>query len=164
MGELKHIKKSKNSENMNELCGIEINPTDDMMIWIAQIKGPENSPFENGIYDILITFNKDYPIKPPSVKFLDPSKIYHPNIYRDGKICVDILQSQWAPALNIVKVLISLRSLLEDPNPSSPANREAANNYVNDREKYNEIVRSCISKNSKKSESYVIKSLESLNI
>ena len=164
VGELRQIKKCKNSGDMNELCGIEINPTDDMMIWIAQIKGPENSPFENGIYDILIRFNQDYPIKPPSVRFLDPSKIYHPNIYRDGKICVDILQGQWAPVLNVVKVLISLRSLLEDPNPNSPANRDAANNYVNDRDKYNEIVRSCLSKKSITSNSYVIKSLESLNI
>ena len=52
VGELRQIKKCKNSGDMNELCGIEINPTDDMMIWIAQIKGPENSPFENGIYDL----------------------------------------------------------------------------------------------------------------
>ena len=57
VGELRMIKKSKNSKNDNELCGIEINPTDDMMIWIARIKGPENSPFEKGVYDILIQFN-----------------------------------------------------------------------------------------------------------
>lgn len=158
------IKKSKNSKNDNELCGIEINPTDDMMIWIARIKGPENTPFEKGVYDILIQFNENYPIKPPSVRFLDPNKIYHPNVYRDGKICVDILQNQWAPALNIIKVLISLRSLLEDPNPNSPANRDAAINYVNDRERYNELVRTCILKKSNNSTNYKINNIDNMDI
>jgi len=164
VGELRMIKKSKNSKNDNELCGIEINPTDDMMIWIARIKGPENTPFEKGVYDILIQFNENYPIKPPSVRFLDPSKIYHPNVYRDGKICVDILQNQWAPALNIIKVLISLRSLLEDPNPNSPANRDAAINYVNDRERYNELVRTCILKKSNNSTNYKINNIDNMDI
>lgn len=131
----------------NKTEGIDINTTDDMFLWTAKIKGPKNSPYENGTFELLITFNEQYPIKPPSIKFLNPKKIFHPNIYTDGKICVDILQSQWAPVLNVLKVLISLRSLLEDPNPNSPANRNAAILYVNDREAYNNKVIDCINNN-----------------
>ena len=126
-GELRKIKDSKDK---SELDGIEINPTDDALIWVAKIKGPISSPFENAIFDVLIRFPEEYPFKPPSIRFLDANRIFHPNVYRDGKICVDILQNNWAPALNVCNVLISLRSLLEDPNPSSPANRNAAILYV----------------------------------
>lgn len=103
----------------DKLEGIIIETPTDLMIWNAKIKGPQNSPFENGIFDIQLKFNTDYPIKPPSVKFL--TQMYHPNIYRDGKICIDILQSEWTPAQNIRTILISIISLLMDPNTSSPA-------------------------------------------
>jgi ubiquitin-conjugating enzyme E2 A len=78
-------------------------------------------------------------MKPPSVKFI--SHIYHPNVYKGGSICVDILQSEWSPAQNIRTILLSIRSLLMDPNPTSPANREAANLYVKDKESYNQKVK-----------------------
>jgi ubiquitin-protein ligase len=158
------LKKIKNSDNKNEMKGIEIFPTDNVLIWVAKMKGPNKSPYENGTYDILIKFTEEYPFKPPSVKFLDPNRIFHPNIYRDGKICVDILQTKWAPALNVTNVLISLRSLLEDPNISSPANREAAILYSENRSKYNEKVKKCISNNIKDIFKYNMKKLEDLNI
>lgn len=126
-GELAKLKKE-------DLDGIDINPTDSMLIWMANIKGPPNTPYEKGSWNLVIRFSEDYPIKAPSVKFLE--NIYHPNIYKDGKICVDILQSNWSPAMSIEKVLYSIRSLLMDPNPSSPANREAAQLFVNNYENY----------------------------
>ena len=90
-------------------------PTD-IMEWKLKIKGPQNSPYENGLFDMLFRFNSDYPFKPPSLKFM--KTIYHPNIYRDGKICIDILQpNEWASTQTVRTILLSIISLLCDPNP-----------------------------------------------
>jgi len=91
---------------------------DDMFKWQATILGPKDSPYEGGIFMVSITFPPDYPFKPPQLKFT--TKIYHCNISPDGDICLDILKSQWSPALTIIKVLLSVCSLLTDPNPDDP--------------------------------------------
>jgi ubiquitin-conjugating enzyme E2 A len=75
--------------------------------------------------------------------------MYHPNIYRDGKICIDILQNEWTPAQNIRTILYSIRSLLMDPNPASPANREAAELYNKDRIAYENKVKEYVKNNKK---------------
>jgi len=126
-GELSKLKKE-------DLEGIEINPTDDMLLWGAVIKGPKDTPYENGSWQLIIRFTEEYPFKPPSVKFLD--EIFHPNIYRDGKICVSILQGEWSAAMNVEKILHSISSLLMDPNTSSPANREASILYSSNYNEY----------------------------
>jgi len=130
--------------NSNPIEGIKISPTDDMLIWMGSIKGPPDTPYQDGDFSLVIRFTENYPIKPPSIKFLEPKKIFHPNFYRDGKICIDILQSNWSPALNVEKILVSIRSLLMDPNPSSPANREAANLLRSSYTEYCERVKSAI--------------------
>lgn len=130
--------------NNNPIEGIKIDPTDDMLIWIGSIKGPPDTPYQEGDFPLIIRFTENYPIKPPSIKFLEPKKIFHPNFYKDGKICIDILQSNWSPALNVEKVLLSIRSLLMDPNPSSPANREAANLLNSNYEEYCQRVKQLI--------------------
>ena len=94
---------------------------------------------------MVLKFDLDYPTKPPNVTFLTP--MFHPNIYRDGKICIDILQHEWSPSQNIRTILLSIMSLLMDPNPASPANREAAMLYNTCKVKYEEKVRDFIEKN-----------------
>ena len=115
--------------------GVEVITTDNIKLLKAIMQGPPDTPYEDFKYDLELKFDDSYPMKPPSVKFI--SQIYHPNIYKDGRICVDILQNEWTPTLNISSVLLSIRSLLMDPNPRSPANREAANLYIKDKESYN---------------------------
>jgi ubiquitin-conjugating enzyme E2 A len=140
---LTRLSKELNKLNTDaKIEGINIEKTDNLFFWKAQIKGPIATPFENGIFDITLTFNSDYPVKPPSVKFLTP--MFHPNIYRDGKICIDILQGEWSPVQNIRTILLSILSLLTDPNPDSPANRDAALLYMNDRKTYEEKVKELI--------------------
>jgi ubiquitin-conjugating enzyme E2 A len=139
--ELERIKKSP-------ITGIIINEPEDIMRWNATIIGPPDSPYENGLFHMLIRYDEDYPVKAPSIKFLTP--MYHPNIYRDGKICIDILQSEWSPSQNIGSILLSIMSLLTDPNPSSPANREAAELYSKDKTVYEKKVREHIEENKDK--------------
>jgi ubiquitin-conjugating enzyme E2 A len=96
----------------------------DIMKWTAVIFGPEESPWAGGIFKLELIFTAEYPMAPPGVRFL--SKMFHPNVYVDGKICMDILKSQWSPATDVSALLLSIRSLLADPNPMSAANAEAA--------------------------------------
>jgi len=122
--------------------GIDIIDTENILNWKAIIQGPNESPFEGGQYSVEIFFGNNYPLKPPSVKFISP--IFHPNVYLDGRICVDILQGEWTPSQNVRSILLSLRSLLLDPNPFSPANRKAADLFKNNKELYNSEVRRMI--------------------
>ena len=118
---------------------IEVDNPDDILFWTARIFGPVGTPYEGGIFNIVIKFDNNYPLKPPSLTFLTP--MYHPNIYKDGKICIDILQNEWTPTQCVRTILLSILSLLMDPNPKSPANRDAAQLYLTDINKYNEIVK-----------------------
>ena len=122
-----------------EIEGVSVITTDNINLLKAVMEGPPDTPYEEFKYNLELKFGDSYPMKPPSVKFISP--IYHPNVYRDGKICVDILQNEWTPAQNIRTVLLSIRSLLMDPNPRSPANRDAANMYVKNKELYNTKVK-----------------------
>ena len=107
---------------------------DDLFQWQATIMGPADSPYSGGVYFLNIHFPADYPFKPPKLQFT--TKIYHPNINSNGSICLDILKDQWSPALTISKVLLSLSSLLTDPNPDDPLVPEIAQIYKADREKF----------------------------
>ncbi|XP_059823853.1 ubiquitin-conjugating enzyme E2 D4-like isoform X2 [Hypanus sabinus] len=112
---------------------------DDYFHWQATIMGPSDSPYQGGVFFLNIHFPSDYPFKPPKVSFT--TKIYHPNINSNGSICLDILRSQWSPALTLSKVLLSICSLLCDPNPDDPLVPEIAHTYKSDREKYNKLAR-----------------------
>eukprot|EP00759_Apiculatamorpha_spiralis_P054091 PhF_6_TR6821/c1_g1_i1/m.9814/K06689/UBE2D, UBC4, UBC5; ubiquitin-conjugating enzyme E2 D len=111
----------------------------DMMNWKATIIGPDDSPYAGGLFFLNIHFPADYPFKPPKVSFT--TKIFHPNINANGGICLDILKDQWSPALTISKVLLSICSLLTDPNPKDPLVPDIAQLYERDRSKYNETAR-----------------------
>jgi len=97
---------------------------EDIYHWQATIMGPSKSPYEGGVFYLSIKFPKDYPFKPPKIIFL--TKIYHCNINSGGAICLDILKEQWSPALTVSKVLLSICSLMDDPNPDDPLVPEIA--------------------------------------
>ena len=109
------------------------------MTWSVLIRGPDDTPFENGLFRLHIRFTSDHPFRPPKILFM--TKIYHPNINSKGIICIDILKSEWSPALNISKVILSILSLLNDPNIDDPLVQDIADLYVKDKKKYEETAK-----------------------
>lgn len=137
---LKRIKKELSDIERDPPSNCSAGPEgDDFYHWKATIIGPGDSPYANGIFHLDIYFPSDYPFKPPKVKFL--TKIYHPNINAKGSICLDILSNEWSPALTIGKVLLSISSLLTEPNPDDPLVSEIAGLYKTDKAKYEKIAK-----------------------
>mmetsp|Transcript_31403 Transcript_31403/g.72221 ORF Transcript_31403/g.72221 Transcript_31403/m.72221 type:complete len:159 (+) Transcript_31403:72-548(+) len=110
-----------------------------VFVWNGTIFGPSDTPWEGGIYSLRMTFCDQYPDKPPKVRFT--TKVFHPNVYQDGALCLDIIQDKWSPSFTVSSVLTSIQSLLTDPNCASPANPEAAELYQKDRPAFNRRVR-----------------------
>ncbi|VDL18923.1 unnamed protein product [Hymenolepis diminuta] len=105
--------------------GISGFPLDDNILkWTATIHGPEKSVYEGQVYKLLLEFPPEYPFKPPIVHF--ESRCYHPNIDHQGNICLDILKTEWSALYTVKTILLSIRSLLNEPNNKSPLNGEAA--------------------------------------
>ncbi|XP_025096536.1 ubiquitin-conjugating enzyme E2 2 [Pomacea canaliculata] len=137
---LKRIKKELQDLGRDPPAHCSAGPVgDDLFHWQATIMGPPESPYQGGVFFLTIQFPTDYPFKPPKVSFT--TRIYHPNINSNGSICLDILRSQWSPALTISKVLLSISSLLTDPNPDDPLVPEIAKVYKTDRLKYEQTGR-----------------------
>ena len=124
--ELKDIQNSTTGEFTASLV-----KTDDPLKWKASICGPPGTPYEGGVFELTFNFPSSYPFQPPNARFV--TKIFHPNISSSGSICLDILKDQWSPVLTVPKVLISILSLLDDPEPSDPLVPEIAELYINDR-------------------------------
>lgn len=103
-------------------------------------QGPTETPYEGGSFTVDIQIPNDYPFRPPKMKF--DTKIYHPNISsQTGAICLDILKEQWSPVLTIKSALVSLQSMLNDPQPNDPQDAEVASHYLKDRASFNKTAR-----------------------
>ena len=88
------------------------------------IQGPVGSPYEGGCYKLELFLPDAYPMEAPKVRFL--TRIYHPNVDKLGRICLDILKDKWSPALQIRTVLLSIQALLSAPNPDDPLAEDVA--------------------------------------
>ena len=100
----------------------------------AQITGPEGSPFETGVFLLTVHIAGRYPFEPPRCRFLTP--LYHPNIDSHGRICLDTLKSppsgSWSPAVSLPSLLLSIRSLMAEPNPDDGLVPEISELYKRD--------------------------------
>ena len=93
---------------------------------IGVLEGPLNTPYENGFFLFKMVFNNDFPVLSPP-QFIFISQIFHPNISDNGFVSVDILQRDWSPAISrFDKIIYSVQSLLDDPNPDIFLNEKAA--------------------------------------
>jgi len=127
----------------NELKDIQKDPPiyisagplqDNLYEWEALIIGPKETPYEDGLFILEILIPFDYPMKPPNVIF--KTKIFHPNINHNGNICLDILKNNWKPSLTLSKILLSILSLLNDPNINDPLVPDIAKMYQEDQSNY----------------------------
>eukprot|EP00922_Rhytidocystis_sp_ex-Travisia-forbesii_P066349 GHVS01098504.1.p1 GENE.GHVS01098504.1~~GHVS01098504.1.p1 ORF type:complete len:163 (-),score=14.83 GHVS01098504.1:116-604(-) len=106
---------------------IKLTPDEDNLYeWKANIRGPSDSPYEGGWFELKLTVPPTYPIAPPSVHFL--TLCFHPNInFHTGELCLDVLKANWTPAWTLHSLCRAVISLLLDPNPESPLNCDAGN-------------------------------------
>lgn len=135
--------------------GISAGPVteDDFFTWECLVQGPEDTPYEGGLFPASLVFPNDYPLSPPVMKFTCP--IFHPNgklrfrtthsqsvlmpVYKDGTVCISILHppgddpnmyesasERWSPIQSVEKILISVMSMLAEPNDESGANVDAS--------------------------------------
>lgn len=87
------------------------------VVYARRHPSPAETPFEDGTFRLTLSFEETYPNKPPTVRFL--SKMFHPNVYANGELCLDILQNRWSPTYDVAAILTSIQSLFNDPNPNS---------------------------------------------
>lgn len=93
------------------------------------------------MYKIRLEFPHDYPLLPPRCVF--EKKLFHPNIYPSGAVCLSIINDEedWRVALKVKDILLGIQELLKNPNPSSPAQKEAYRVYIRDKKEYEAKVR-----------------------
>jgi len=130
---------------------------DDIYKWEVLIIGPADTPFEGGVFKASLDFPKEYPLRPPKMRFV--TEIWHPNIDKDGNVCISILHEpgadkwgyekaseRWLPIHTVESILISVISMLADPNDQSPANVDAAKMWRENYPEFKKKVAACVRK------------------
>ncbi|KAK9812624.1 hypothetical protein WJX72_000788 [[Myrmecia] bisecta] len=122
--------------------GITLEPDEtNIFVWKALIKGPRDTPFEGGVFELVMNVPEQYPLVPPAVRY--KTKIFHPNVhFKTGEICLDILKAAWSPAWTLQSVCQAIVALMSDSAPDSPLNCDAGNLLrANDVRGYNSLAR-----------------------
>lgn len=114
---------------------------DDLNEFYVDFKGPQDSPYNSGVWKIRVEIPDAYPYKSPSVGFLN--RIYHPNVDEmSGSVCLDVINQNWSPMFDLLNIFeVFLPQLLLYPNPTDPLNGEAAALMMHDRNLYNRRVK-----------------------
>merc|ERR1711860_282720 len=146
-------KMQRNLRMKREIENLSKNPPSGVSCWPASedrldeleasLIGPDESPFEGGVFSLKVTIPERYPFEPPNVQFV--TKVYHPNVDTSGRICLDFLKmppaGSWKPSLNVAAILTSIRVLLAEPNPKDPLMVDIAREYESQPVKYEHTAR-----------------------
>eukprot|EP00485_Elphidium_margaritaceum_P021838 CAMPEP_0202713760 /NCGR_PEP_ID=MMETSP1385-20130828/59175_1 /ASSEMBLY_ACC=CAM_ASM_000861 /TAXON_ID=933848 /ORGANISM="Elphidium margaritaceum" /LENGTH=157 /DNA_ID=CAMNT_0049374229 /DNA_START=129 /DNA_END=602 /DNA_ORIENTATION=- len=136
----KRIQKEIQRIAKNAPPGISIAPdSDNYRYFHVIIAGPDDTPYAGGIFKLEMFLTKEYPIKPPKCRFL--TKIYHPNVDKLGRICLDIIKDKWSPALTVIGVCSTIQLLMQDPNPDDPLDTQVAALWKSDLPQAHKIAR-----------------------
>jgi len=146
---------------------VELADEADMFEWRVWIEGPRDTAYQGGIFQLSLKFPKDYPMSPPELKFV--SDFWHPNVFPTGKVCMSILhppgedamsgelpEERWLPTQSVTTIILSLLSVLNDPNCASPANVDASVEWRNSRESYKIRCRKLVDKANRECPSHVV--------
>ncbi|GMY31144.1 ubiquitin-conjugating enzyme E2 11-like isoform X3 [Fagus crenata] len=117
--------------------GCKVGFAEDIFHWEAIMIGPQDSPYADGVFLLNIDFSVGYPFKPPMVNF--KTKVYHPNIGQDGRIC---LEASWRPPISIFQLLLVIYARFSTPEPDDPLDIEIAHIYKTQRILFEEKARS----------------------
>mmetsp|Transcript_9027 Transcript_9027/g.18242 ORF Transcript_9027/g.18242 Transcript_9027/m.18242 type:complete len:140 (+) Transcript_9027:18-437(+) len=124
---------------MENVPGVSAFPDgENLLQWTGTISSSDNSVYAGLKFRLSMKFPTDYPFNPPTIKFETPC--FHPNVDSYGNICLDILKDKWSATYTVKTILLSLQTLLDDPNNDSPLNNQAANLWDN-QEEYRRMVR-----------------------
>lgn len=159
------LRKQLQELNKNPVEGFSAGVIDesDIYKWEVMVIGPPDTPYEGGFFKSHLIFPKDYPVKPPKLKFI--SEIWHPNIDKDGYVCISILHEagddkygyesaseRWLPVHTVETIMLSVISMLSDPNDESPANVDAAVEWRNEYPTFRKRVLRCVRKSQREDE------------
>jgi len=145
---------------------VEIPDDTNLFKWKVYVEGPQGTMYEGGIFQLTMEFPEDYPMSPPTLKF--DSEFWHPNVYKDGKVCISILhppgedemsgerpEERWLPTQSPATILLSVVSLLSDPNFASPANVDASVQWKNRLPKFKKRVKALVEKANKEFDGHI---------
>lgn len=131
---------------------LKLTDQSNLFVWDCLLEGPRDTPYENGVFPARLTFPSDYPLSPPKLVFTPA--ILHPNIYANGEVCISILhppgddphqyeraEERWSPVQNVEKILLSVVSMLSEPNVESGANIDACKLWRDDRKEFERLVK-----------------------
>ena len=147
----KELERLQNADDLGASVGLV--DDDNLFNWSVIFEGPSDTLYEGGFFKALLKFPEDYPSNPPEMKFV--TEMWHPNIYPDGKVWISILHppgtdqyneqetadERWRPIFGIESILLSVISMLSDPNLDSPANIDAAKHLKEDQAAFNKKVK-----------------------
>lgn len=161
-----HLQKQLKELMKNPVGGVKVEPAggSDIMKWDIWLLGPDQTPYEGGCFHANLTFTEEFPMKPPEMRFL--SDFWHPNVYDNGVVCISILHPpgtdqmnalesaamRWTPVQTLEKVLLSVISMIADPDPAeagAPANVDALVEWRKNRPKYIQRCRAIVEKANK---------------
>lgn len=135
--ELKEVSRASKCDS-----GIDLKPDENnIYAWKGLLQGPKDTPFEGGVFEVVLKVPQQYPLVAPAVRF--KTKIFHPNVhFKTGEICLDILKTAWSPAWTLQSVCQAIIALMSDSAPDSPLNCDAGNLLrANDIRGYNSLAR-----------------------
>lgn len=126
------------TKNPIEGVSLDFESKSDELCWNVDIKGPIDSPYENGIFKVLLNFPADYPFKSPKVCFL--TKTWNPSISLKGEVCLELL-NQWKPVVQVRDLLGVLKAMFEFPTHDAAQNADAGTQLKEDKETFERIAR-----------------------